>query len=129
MRALIVEDEILVALDLERALEEEGIEVVGIAADIASALAIAGEIDFALVDLNLRDGFTGPQIGHLLAERGVRVMFLTANPGLLGDGVEGTVGVMSKPFQDEALKAVVGLLAERRQPDPAPTCMRLFGPL
>ena len=65
---LIVEDEILVALEIESVLEELGYTVLGIAADLEGALAYAHHhIDLALVDLNLRDGLTGPEIGATLA--------------------------------------------------------------
>jgi len=110
-RALIVEDEILVALDIENALNALGIEVVGIAADSPSALALAQGVDFALVDINLRDGQTGPTIGRTLArDYGVSVIFVTANPSVLGEGVEGTMGVMSKPFSDASISATVSYL-------------------
>ena len=114
-RALIIEDEILVALDLENALIEIGIDVVGIAADRSSALQIAAcePVDFALVDVNLRDGQTGPSIGRTLAvEHGVKVIFVTANPAQLGDGVEGAIGVMSKPFSDASISATVQFLSQ-----------------
>jgi len=113
-RALIVEDEILVALDIENALNALGIEVVGIAADSPSALALAQGVDFALVDINLRDGQTGPTIGRTLArDYGVSVIFVTANPSVLGEGVEGTMGVMSKPFSDASISATVSYLTMR----------------
>ena len=113
-RALIVEDEILVALDIENALCELGIEVVGIAADSKSALSMAKDVDFALVDLNLRDGQTGPMIGRKLAQdHGVSVIFVTANPSILGGGIEGTMGVMTKPFSDESISATISYLAMR----------------
>ncbi|MBB5685208.1 response regulator [Sphingobium boeckii] len=113
-RALIVEDEILVALDIENALRELGIEVVGIAADSQSALSMAADVDFALVDINLRDGQTGPMIGRTLArDYGVSVIFVTANPSLLGDGVEGTMGVLTKPFSDQGISATVSYITMR----------------
>lgn len=129
IRALIVEDEILVALDLESALVEIGIEVVGIAADRATALDMADGVDFALVDVNLRDGQTGPSIGRALAmEHGVKVIFVTANPAQLGDGIEGTMGVMSKPFSDASICATVAFLtAHAAQEDVSPPReLRLF---
>ena len=47
---LIVEDEVLVALEMESILEERGYEVVGIAADLEGALAFAGRnVDLACV--------------------------------------------------------------------------------
>lgn len=69
-KILIVEDEMLVALELESILAESGFEPVGIAPDLTTAEEFFGEtIDLALVDLNLRDGLTGPQIGKLLSEK------------------------------------------------------------
>jgi len=97
-RILIVEDEILVALELEAILQDLGYETAGIAADLTAAAAhFDDRIDLALVDLNLRDGLTGPQIGRLLCSRGVSVLFVTANPLLLGEGIAGAVGVITKP--------------------------------
>jgi ActR/RegA family two-component response regulator len=58
--AMIVEDEIFVALDLERILIDAGYHVVAIAADRETALIAAAGCDFAFVDVNLRDGPTGP---------------------------------------------------------------------
>jgi DNA-binding response OmpR family regulator len=98
-RIVIVEDEIFVAADMADTLVEYGYECVGIADDTASAMRLAGRgIDVALVDVNLCDGATGPQIGALLArEHGIKVIFVTANPRQLGAGVPGTVGVITKP--------------------------------
>lgn len=128
-RVLIVEDEILVALDIESALLDLGIEVVGIATDSQTALRYAQEADFALVDVNLRDGHTGPSIGRKLArEYGVRVIFVTANPAQLGGGVEGTMGVMTKPFSDRSISATIDYLsksAKRINAEP-PAELQLF---
>jgi DNA-binding response OmpR family regulator len=112
---LIVEDEILVALEMECILEERGYRVVGIAADLDGALAFAGDaIDLALVDLNLRDGLTGPEIGKRLAhEHKANVLFVTANPRLLGDGIAGTVGVLTKPTDEACLAAAVAFTLAR----------------
>ncbi len=58
MRVLIVEDEALVALELEELLLGEGFEVVGRAANAAQAIDL-GRLhrpDVALLDLNLADG-------------------------------------------------------------------------
>jgi CheY-like chemotaxis protein len=101
--ALIVEDEIFVALDLERILTEAGYQVVGIAADQESACAIGHQCNFAFIDVNLRDGPTGPQIADRLArDHGVKVMFVTANPAQIGP-VEGALGYIRKPFSERAI--------------------------
>ena len=128
---LIVEDEFLVALEMQGILEENGYRVLGVAADLESALAYAEQsIDLALVDLNLRDGLTGPQIGqHLANEHKAAVLFVTANPRLLGDGVSGTIGVLTKPTDEETLLAATRFALQRREgaPAEAPPSIRCFG--
>lgn len=125
-RILIVEDELLVALDLEASLEDLGYAPVGIAPDAQSALKLAElKPQLALVDLNLRDGLSGPDIGAALArDHGIRVLFMTANPRLLGDGIAGTVGVLTKPFDIRAVQVAVEY-AMRRTIDP-PEQLKLF---
>lgn len=128
---LIVEDEILVALEMEAILEEHGYRVVGIASDLEGALAYADSgIDLALVDLNLRDGLTGPEIGRRFAlEHQTAVLFVTANPGLLGDGIAGTIGVLTKPTDEKSLTSAVSFALRRRQGEPAeaPPSLYCFG--
>ena len=128
---LIVEDEVLVALEMQCILEDQGFNVLGIAADLEGALAYAGQnIELALVDLNLRDGLTGPEIGERLAnEHNAGVLFITANPRLLGDGIAGTIGVLTKPTDEESLISAVRFGLRRRKGDAvdAPPFIRCFG--
>jgi len=127
-RVLIVEDEILVAIEIETVLGEMGMEAVGIAADSASALKLASDVDVALVDINLRDGATGPHIGRELAERGITVLFMTANPEQLGKGVPGTLGVLTKPVADSELRQAIRYAVARRvaEHDIPPRSLQLF---
>ncbi|HEX8384228.1 MAG TPA: response regulator [Sphingomonas sp.] len=107
--ALIVEDEIFVALDLERILTEAGYSVRAIAPDSAAALAAAPDCDFALVDVNLRDGCTGPDIARRIArDHGVKVVFVTANPGQIGEAGH-ALGYVRKPFSEAAILAAAQL--------------------
>jgi hypothetical protein len=48
----------------------------------------AAKADIALVDVNLVDGPTGPEIGRDLARRGCSVIFMTGNPECVENGVE-----------------------------------------
>lgn len=115
-RILVVEDEIFVATEIEHVIEDMGFTPIGIAADERSALALATQAEVALVDLNLQDGPTGIRIGHILAQtHGVTVLFMTANPSQLGDGVPGTVGVLAKPVTDRDLRAAVAYAVARRE--------------
>ncbi|KTT97621.1 transcriptional regulator [Sphingomonas yabuuchiae] len=107
--ALIVEDEIFVALDLERILTDAGYNVAGIAADSRSAIECAPGCTFAFVDVNLRDGATGPEIARRIAEDyGVKIVFVTANPSQIDTGIE-ALGYIRKPFSERAILAAAAL--------------------
>ncbi|SMQ61414.1 CheY chemotaxis protein or a CheY-like REC (receiver) domain [Devosia lucknowensis] len=128
-RVLIVEDEYIVATEIEDLVSDMGHEPVGIAGDQRSALALASQCDIALVDLNLRDGPTGQTIGRILAQtHGVTVVFITANPSQLGDGVPGTVGVLPKPATERDLRETVEFAVAKRIAADAqpPRRLRLF---
>lgn len=126
-RILIVEDEILVALDLEAALKDLGAEVVAIANDRTTALDYAGKVDVALVDLNLRDGPTGIDIAQELAfSYNVAVVFITANPAQLGENVQCAVGVMAKPFSGNSICAMVNYLETASGVSQNPQHVRYF---
>lgn len=106
MKILIVEDEIFPALHLEAVVEALGCTVVGIAPDKDTALKIAEEspADLALVDLNLRDGLSGPELARQIAARyGTKVLFLTANPRQAPLDFDGALGIVDKPFDDQAV--------------------------
>ena len=132
-RILIIEDEALVAMELRFVLEDLGHEVVGTVADAAAARRIVREteVDLALVDIHLSDGPTGVALGRELGqERGVSVLFMTANPGMVRDGVAGTIGVLSKPTDERAVQTAVDYALRRREGQPvlyAPPELQLFG--
>lgn len=124
-RVLIVEDEILIALDLSHTLQSMGLEVVAVAADTVTACAAAaeraGEIELALVDLNLRDGPSGPALGRELATRwGITVVHLTANPRQAPIGVDGAVGILPKPYTERSLRETVEFALAMRAGTPGP---------
>jgi DNA-binding response OmpR family regulator len=115
-KILIVEDEYLVATELEAVLEDWGYLSVGIAPDHKAAVELVTKgPDLALVDVNLRDGETGPTIGKLLAERGVAVIFVTANPRMLAGALGGAVGVLPKPCAEGLLGAAINYALRMRE--------------
>ena len=131
-RILIIEDETLVAMELRFVLEDLDHEVVGVAADARAARNFAREteIDLALVDIHLSDGPTGVALGQELAELGVTVLYMTANPGMVRNGVSGTLGVLSKPTDERTVQTAVDYALRRRAGRPiqfAPPELRLFG--
>jgi len=131
-RILIIEDEALVAMELRFVLEDLGHEVVGSVADARSALDLAREtdIDLALVDIHLSDGPTGVGLGRELGQgMGIAVLFMTANPGMIREGVSGTIGVLAKPTDERAVQTAVDYALRRHAGQPveyAPPELRLF---
>ncbi|MFN3353067.1 MAG: response regulator [Brevundimonas sp.] len=130
-RILIVEDEALVAMELRFVLEDLGYEVERVVSDAGSARDTAKEteLDLALVDIHLSDGPSGVELGRTLAEEGVTVIFMTANPGMVRDGVAGTIGVLSKPTDERAVEKAVAFALARRLGKPleyAPPELQVF---
>ncbi|WP_426026810.1 response regulator [Brevundimonas sp. TWP2-3-4b2] len=132
-RILVIEDEALVAMELRFVLEDLGHQVIGTVADARSArrLVQESEVDLALVDIHLSDGPTGIALGRELAqELGVTVLFMTANPGMVRNGVAGAIGVLSKPTDERAVQTAVDYALGRRAGRPveyAPPELQLFG--
>jgi DNA-binding response OmpR family regulator len=107
---LIVEDEFLVAMQLEDILTAAGYRVVGIVPDQVSMHAVGEPPEVAFVDLNLRDGPSGARIARQLAERfGTAIVYVTANPAQIGRPVPTAIGIVEKPFSDHAILAAISL--------------------
>jgi CheY-like chemotaxis protein len=75
-RALVVEDEIMVAMYVEDLLDELGIEVAEIATGLEQALPLAqeGTFDFAILDINLAGEASFP-VAAVLRKRGIPFLF------------------------------------------------------
>lgn len=109
---LIVEDEIFIAMEIERILEEAGYSVVAIVADRQEAMRFSGQVEMAFIDLNLRDGPTGAAIARdLTSDRGLPVVYVTANPAQIGEPVASAVGCIRKPFTDDAILSAAAIAA------------------
>ena len=107
-RVLIIEDEFLIALDVAETVEGMGLKVSGFASGCKQALALAAYTDIALVDVNLSDGRTGPELGRQLAEDyGITVIFMTANPEDIDNGGKGSLGVLTKPVMPDVVEQTI----------------------
>ena len=112
LRVLIVEDEMLVAMNIEDMLLERGHEVAGIAGRLEPALALArdGAFDVAMLDVNLAGDRSFP-VADLLIARGIPFLFATGY-GLGGiDDKYRDRPVLQKPFRAAELAAAVEALA------------------
>lgn len=117
-RILVVEDEFIIALELQTYLEEAGATVVGPAHSLAAALQLAAHADIsaATLDLRLASDSVGP-VARILSDRGVPFIFYSGQPA--GDPVRSEWPqsiVISKPAPPEML---VDALAELISTDPA----------
>lgn len=100
---LIIEDEPLIAMDLEMIMEEIGHHVVGIARTHSEAIEIARDknIGLILADIQLADGSSGIDAANeLLSSMDVPVIFITAFPErlLTGQRPEPTY-LITKPYE------------------------------
>ena len=78
MRALIVEDEGLILLELAMILEDLGHQVVGTASDLSTGLALGRELSFdiAILDGNIAGRDSGP-IADVMVERDIPFLFVS----------------------------------------------------
>lgn len=110
-RVLIIEDEPLIALDIENLVSDIGHRVVGIATTRKDATALAKDTQPGLVlaDIQLADGSSGiDAVNDILKDINVPVIFITAYPErlLTGERAEPTF-LITKPFKPEMVKAVI----------------------
>jgi CheY-like chemotaxis protein/DNA-directed RNA polymerase specialized sigma24 family protein len=104
---LIIEDEPIIAMDLEELVQGCGHRVVGVAASESEAVAIAARTrpGLILADINLGIGGDGTAaVARILQGHQVPVIFVTAYPErlLTGDAIEPAF-VITKPFEPMTL--------------------------
>ncbi len=127
VKILVVEDENIVAMDIERSLTKIGYEVVGIANDGPQALAmVEAQIpDLILMDIKLKGKMDGIETAKNVREKyKIPIVFLTAyadEPTLERAKVTEPFGYLLKPFEESELHTVIEVAlykhksVERRQ--------------
>ena len=122
LRVLILEDEILIALDLEQIFRDLGVEDVIVARNLDDVDAEA-TFDVAVLDLMLA-GRSTVEFASVLFAKGVPFVFATGRSDaaqLLSDLPD--VPIVDKPFSNEALvRAIAKAMTRGRDgvPDSAP---------
>lgn len=105
---LVVEDEIALVMGLEMQLRDMGFEVVGPAATLADGLGLAGrgDVDGALLDVNLRGEMSFP-IAELLVARRVPTIIMTGYGRSILPASLRALPFLAKPFAPEELEAMI----------------------
>ncbi|EKF41967.1 response regulator [Nitratireductor indicus] len=108
---LIIEDEPLIAMDIEEMVESLGHRVVGNARTHKEAVAMFAKTQpkMVLADIQLADGSSGlDAVNEILASTSVPVIFITAFPErlLTGERPEPAF-LVTKPFNPDMVKALI----------------------
>lgn len=109
---LIIEDEPIIALDLEALVKDLGHDIAGVAATRTEAIALAkaSRPGLVLADVRLADGSSGiDAVADILVSFDVPVIFITAYPERLLSGERPEPAyLITKPFLAETVKATIG---------------------
>jgi ActR/RegA family two-component response regulator len=108
MKILIAEDEWLLADTLAVLVEEEGARVIGPCPTTQDAIRMLsdGPIDFAIVDMNLKDSFSDPLVERLV-QMDVPFAIVTGYINLPTNADDRAVWVLHKPADYTALIGLV----------------------
>jgi CheY-like chemotaxis protein len=112
-RVLIVEDEVIVADDLECQLKQIGYETIGIAASGEEALSLAEQTrpDIVIMDIQLQGRMTGIEAANSIQRKtGAAIIFVTAFAAVFvrDPGQMQPPGIcLGKPFSTVQLRAAL----------------------
>ncbi|KAA0682029.1 response regulator [Neorhizobium sp. P12A] len=113
MKVMIVEDETLLAMELETEVAMAGHEVTGTAMNRKQVgdLLEADHPDFAFVDIHLQDGPTGIDIGRDLASKGIPYVFVSGNIKKVPADFAGALGAIEKPYTMNGMKNALAYIS------------------
>lgn len=114
---LVVEDESIIAKDIELIISDLGHRVIGPARtqEEALSLALKGRPAVVVADVRLADGSSGiVAVNEMLKSIDAAVVFVTAVPQWLQTGDLEPVLVIPKPYSVEDVKAAVAQAASKR---------------
>ena len=111
LKFLIVEDEALLAMDIEAMIEDAGHDVVGEASCVRLLRDLPPETrpDIAFVDVHLAEGSSGLDACAYIRQAWPEafVVFVTGNPRKVPDDFAGGHGILPKPFvRSDVLRTV-----------------------
>jgi two-component sensor histidine kinase/DNA-binding response OmpR family regulator len=101
-RVMVVEDEVLIAMVLVDQLQEIGLATVGPYSRVADALKADGDVDAAILDVNLGGESVYP-VAEMLDARGIPFAFMTGYGSASIDARFAAVPVLQKPIEAKVL--------------------------
>ncbi|MCA0303691.1 MAG: diguanylate cyclase [Proteobacteria bacterium] len=125
IRVLLVEDEAIVAQDLEETIARLGYTVLGVASEGVQAVCMAAELHPQLIvmDVGLQGDIDGIQAAQMIRERApVPVIFLTGHRDVqtLRRAVStGPLGYLVKPFQEIELRCAMEVAIHKHRAEVA----------
>ena len=119
-KVLIVEDELIVATDIRKTLERNGIKVIGIARSTEKALELAEKFQptLALVDIFLKGPLTGIDLAKHLNKKGIPFIYVSANSNqqvLEAAKTTDPYGFIVKPFREKDLLVTIDIARYRHE--------------
>jgi len=119
-RILIVEDEFIVAHDLQMILQRAGYHVAGIANSVKNAQAILEEqrVDLVLLDIYLKGKLTGIDLAHDLMKREIPFIYISANSNekvLQAAKSTCPYGFIVKPYRDRDVLLSIDIARYRKE--------------
>jgi diguanylate cyclase (GGDEF)-like protein len=125
IRILLVEDEGIVAQDLQETLDRQGYQVIGVASEGVQAVCMAEELqpNLIVMDVGLQGEIDGIQAARMILERfHLPVIFLTGHRDIetLQRAVRtGPLGYILKPFQEVELRSAIEVAIHKHRADVA----------
>ncbi|HSP87735.1 MAG TPA: response regulator [Ignavibacteriaceae bacterium] len=113
---LIVEDNMIIALDIKEKIKNLGHTVPAIVSSGEQAIKITEELnpDLIIMDIGLKGNLNGIETGKIIRERfNIPLIYLTGN-GNLHKQANITDPCIDKPFNDEELKKLINKLLDNQ---------------
>lgn len=115
MDVLIVEDEMLLAMDIEAMVEDSGHHVLAEAASLRDVEALPEDLNpqLAFVDIHLADESNGLDVCRFIRAHwpDTLIVFVTANVSKIPPDFSGAHGVIAKPFSHAGVVNAIHYLA------------------
>ena len=105
LRIFCLEDNPLIVFHLEQMIEDLGHKMVGSCDSFAGFKLLFDDlaIDGVLIDIDLKDGSTGPSAAAWLKDRGIGSIFVTGQEQIAEDHKDVTLASVGKPINEREL--------------------------